>query len=301
MTLRQLQYVVAVADQKSFRKAAAVCAVSQPSLSAQIALVEELLGVKLFERDKRHVAVTDAGVVVVARARALCADADDFVDAARAYADPFAGTLKIGVIPTLAPYLLPEVAPLLRKRLGRLRLQWIEEKTPVLKRSLEDAGLDAAVVALDVEFGALPHTVLGKDPFVFAAPPSHPLVKHKQRVRPEDLAGETVLLLDDGHCFRDQALAVCAKAGADEAGLRATSLQTLVQMAAGGAGVTLLPRIALAVENRHSPLAIRPFAPREPSRTLALVWRKSSTRTLALEAVGAVMKEGYAKRFADGA
>ena len=298
VSLRQLQYVVAVAEQKSFRKAAAACAVSQPSLSAQIALVEEQIGVKLFERDKRHVALTDAGAVVVARARALCVAADDFVDAARAFADPFAGELKLGVIPTLAPYLLPEVAPLLRKRMTRLRLLWIEEKTPFLKKSLDDAGLDAAIVALDADFAALPHVVIGKDPFVFAAPPTHPLIKQKQRIRPEDLAGETVLLLDDGHCFRDQALAVCARAGADEAGLRATSLQTLVQMAAAGAGVTLLPRIAVSVENRHSPLAIRPFI-KEPSRTLALVWRKASTRTLALEAVGAVMREGYAKKFAD--
>lgn len=293
MTLRQLQYVVAVADQKSFRKAATLCAVSQPSLSAQVALVEDVLGVKLFERDKRHVAVTDAGAVVVARARALCVAADDVVDAARAFADPFAGVVGVGVIPTLAPYLLPEVAPLLRKRLPRLRFQWREEKTPALKAALEDASLDAAVVALDVEFGAMPHAVIGKDPFVFAAPPSHPLVKSKQRVRVDDLAGENVLLLDDGHCFRQQALEVCTRGKAHELEFRATSLPTLVQMVAGGAGLTLLPSLAVSTEVKRARLKVRPLTAPQAQRTLALVWRKKSPLAGALRQLAAVIRESW--------
>ena len=295
VTLRQLQYVVAVADQKSFRKAAAACHVSQPSLSAQVAQVEGLLGTRLFERDKRHVTITTAGLAIVERARALLVGADDFVDAARAFADPFAGALRLGMIPTISPYLLPEIAPLLRKRFPRLALLWSEEKTATLLEQLEQSRLDGVVVAVESDIGDGPRVVIGKDLFLFAAPAGHRLMKTKQPIRPADLEGETVLLLDDGHCFREQALAVCAKGGAEEAGYRATSLQTLVQMVAGGVGVTLLPRLAISVENRRRTLQVRSFAPREPSRTLALVWRKTSTRETVLQAVGATMKEGYGR------
>jgi len=293
-TLRQLQYVVAVAERQSFRKAAEVCRVAQPSLSAQIAQVEEALSVQLFERDARGVALTAAGRAVVERARALLLAADDLVESARVLADPFAGTLRIGLIPTIGPYLLPEMAPVLREQYPKLTFVWAEEKTASLIEALGRGELDAAVVALEAEIGDLPRVVLGKDPFVFAAAKGHPLAKGKRPVKASELEGERVLLLDDGHCFRDQALAFCSRSGAEEAGYRATSLVTLAQMAAGGAGVTLLPRLALAVENRRHELCVRAFAPEVPFRTLALVWRRGAALEATLKALGKTLCREYA-------
>ena len=294
-SLRQLQYAVAVADTLSFRKDAEACHVAQPSLSAQLALLEESLGVRLFERDARRVELTPAGRSLVERARRLLGSADELVEAARTLADPFAGTLRVGVIPTLAPYLLPEIAPLLRARYPKLAFVWSEEKTPVLAERLARAELDCAIVALEAEIGNVASFVLGKDAFLFAAAPSHPLAAGDRPLAAKQLEGERVFLLDDGHCFREQALSYCSRAGAEEAGYRATSLSTLVQMAAGGAGVTLLPSIAVALENRRGALTIRPFAPKVPFRTIALVWRKSAALEATLGAVGATLKGAYEK------
>jgi LysR family hydrogen peroxide-inducible transcriptional activator len=293
-SLRQLQYAVAVADTLSFRKAAEMCRVAQPSLSAQLAQLEEALGVRLFERDARRVELTPAGRSLVERARALVLSADTLVDAARTLADPFSGTLRVGVIPTLAPYLLPEIAPLLRERFPKLAFVWTEEKTPVLVERLGESELDCAILALEAEVGNVASFVLGKDPFLFAAAPAHPLAAGTRPLAAKQLDGERVLLLDDGHCFREQALSFCSRAGAEEAGYRATSLSTLVQMAAGGAGVTLLPSIAVALENRRGALTIRPFAPKAPFRTISLVWRKSSPLETTLTAVGKALKGAYA-------
>lgn len=299
VTLRQLQYVVAVADHGSFRKAAERCHVAQPSLSAQIAQAEEALGVQLFERDRRRVLVTQAGRVIVERARALLVGADELVLSARQLGDPFAGTLRLGVIPTVGPYLLPEVAHVLRERYPGLSFVWVEEKTAVLLEKLARAEIDGALVALDAEIDDLPRVVLGKDPFVFAAAPSHPLSAERRPVKPEELDGEEVMLLDDGHCFREQALAYCSRVGAVEGGYRATSLTTLVQMVAGGAGVTLLPGLAVPVENRRDELHLRPFAPRVPARTLALVWRRGSAFETTLKPVGETLKAAYGALIAD--
>jgi LysR family hydrogen peroxide-inducible transcriptional activator len=285
-TLRQLQYIVAVADLRSFRGAAERCHVSQPSLSAQVAQCEDLLGVQIFERTRRRVELTSAGELIVSRARLLLVGADDLVEAARGLADPLVGVVSVGAIPTVAPYLLPEVGPWLRTSLPRIEVRWVEDKTPNLVASLARGELDAAIVALEAELGAVEHVVLGKDPFVFAAAPEHPIFKGRRRVRLEDLEGESVLLLDDGHCFRDQAIAACATAGLTEASYRATSLQTLVQMAAQGSSVTLLPSLAVALENRRGDLQIRQFQGRAPSRTIALVWRKAAARAATYQALG---------------
>jgi LysR family transcriptional regulator, hydrogen peroxide-inducible genes activator len=294
ITLRQLQYVVAVAERRSFRKGAQDCHVSQPSLSAQVAQVEQVLGVQLFERDRRHVILTAAGQALVERARALLIAADELVESARNLADPFAGTLRVGVIPTVGPYLLPELAPVLRERYPKLAFVWMEEKTATLLERLARAELDAAIVALEADVGNLPRVVLGKDTFVFAAPKGHPLAASRRPLKPEELEGERVLLLDDGHCFRDQALSFCSRTGAEEVGYRATSLATLVQMAAGGAGVTLLPGLAVGLENRRDALWVRPFAPKAPARTLALVWRRNSALETTLKPVGETLRAAYA-------
>jgi LysR family transcriptional regulator, hydrogen peroxide-inducible genes activator len=293
VTLRQLQYVVAVADRRSFRRAAEDCAVSQPSLSAQIAQAEGALGVRLFERDRRRVLPTAAGAELVERARRLLLAADDLVAAARRLAEPLSGTLRLGVIPTVAPYLLPELAPVLRARFPKLALEWHEHRTSGLVQRLERGELDGAILALEAEVGDVAKVVLGTDPFVLAAAPEHPLARPTRPVSPADLEGERVLLLDDGHCFREQALAVCARAGAEELGFRATSLATLAQMVAGGAGVTLLPAMAIPVENRRAGLRIRPFAPRAPARTIALVWRRGSALEATLRPVGEALRDAY--------
>lgn len=293
ITLRQLQYLVAVAEHASFRRAAAACHVSQPSLSAQVALAEEALGVRLFERGRQGVIVTASGRAVADKARSLCLETDALLEAARNFADPFSGKLRIGVIPTVAPYLLPTVAPALRKRYPKLVLLWTEEKTDGLVQRLARSELDAAILALEAEIGDLERLVLGEDPFVLAAPAGHALASSHKPLRAEDLEGEPVLLLDDGHCFRKQVLSFCSHAGADEAGYRATSLATLVQMAAGGVGVTLLPSLALPVENRHKVLQVRSFVPKAPSRTLALCWRPGSALGKTLGAVGEVMRKVY--------
>lgn len=292
LTLRQLEYVVAVADTLGFHRAAARCNVSQPTLSAQVHKLEVVLGVRLFERDRRHVLVTSAGNELVARARRVLLETDDLVAAARGARDPLAGTLRIGLIPTVAPYLLPEVVPLLGKEYPKLRLIFREEKTEDVVRDLAEGRLDAGLVALEAALGDCAHAKVLVDPFVVAMPKGHPLAK-KKSVGLGDLGDLDVLLLDEGHCFRDQALALCAKAGRETA-FRATSLSTLAQMVSAGNGITLLPRLAVGVENRRGQLEVRPFRPPVPHRTIALIWRPGSPFASAFRAVAATIGRALA-------
>jgi LysR family hydrogen peroxide-inducible transcriptional activator len=301
VTLRQLQYVLAVAETRSFRRAAERCHVSQPSLSAQVAEAERGLGVRLFERDRRGVLLTGAGERLVERARRVLLEADDLVEAARHLGDPLAGALRIGVIPTVAPYLLPEVAPALRKAFPRLQLVWTEDKTAALVARVAAGELDGALLAREADLGDLEQEPLAKDPFVLAVPAGHPLARGDGPVAAEALRGERVLLLDDGHCLRDQALSFCTAAHAEELGYRATSLSTLVQMVAGGAGVTLLPRIAVASAASRARLRVRELAPDAAGRTLVLAWRRRSAlapalRSLAAEIRGALAGAAPARR-----
>jgi LysR family hydrogen peroxide-inducible transcriptional activator len=289
-SLRQLQYVVAVADLGGFRRAAEACGVAQPSLSAQVAQVEHGLGVQLFERSARGVRVTVAGAGLIERARQLLVSAADFQQSARQQRDPLNGTLRIGVIPTVCPYLLPDVAPALRESFPHLHLIWSEDKTQALVRDIHDGALDGAILALDPTLSRLDHVTIGVDPFVLAAPAKHPIVRQRGPATRRALEGATVLLLEDGHCFREQALAVCGASGATEGEWRATGLSTLVQMVGGGAGVTLLPSLAVAIENRRGHLRTRKFKDPEPSRTLVLAWRKGAAYARALTAVGARLK-----------
>jgi LysR family transcriptional regulator, hydrogen peroxide-inducible genes activator len=281
VTLRQLQYLCAVAHTGSFHRAAALCRVSQPSLSSQLAAAERALGTKVFERDRRRVLTTRAGAELLDRARRLLEAADELC--ARG-ADPLAGTLRIGVLPTIAPYLLPHAAPALRRALPRLTILWSEDKTRELAAALHAGRLDAALVALPSEVGAVESATIGDDPFVLAAPPGHPLVKGRGRLHPRDLAGADLLLLAEGHCLRDQAIAACKRA--HHAPFSATSLPTLVALVAGGAGVTLLPSLALPAEK----LVVRQFAAPAPKRTLTLIWRPGSPDA-ALRQIAAVLRQ----------
>jgi LysR family transcriptional regulator, hydrogen peroxide-inducible genes activator len=295
-SLRQLQYIVAVADLGGFRKASDACHVSQPSLSAQVAEVERALGVQLFERDRRRVRLTAAGTLVVEQARQVLLAMHDLADIARHHANPLGGTVRLGVIPTVCPYLLPDVAPALAHALPDLSIVWSEDKTEELVKAVKEGTLDGAILALEANLQGLAHDVLGRDAFVLAAAPGHPLVTSSRPATPETLDGARVLLLEDGHCFRDQALAVCAKVGATEEGFRATSLSTLVQMVGRTGGVTLLPALAVPVENRRSQLEVRPFTRQGPARTLALAWREGSAMTTALRAVAASVRKQVGRR-----
>ncbi len=275
LSLRQLQYVVAVADTLGFHRAAARCHVSQPALSEQISQIEGVLGVRLFERDRRRVLVTAAGEAIVARARRVLVEVEDLIAAAAHLADPFQGTFRVGVIPTIAPYLLPEMMPALARSHPRLQLVFREERTAAVVRDLGEGRIDAGLVALEAELGELAHEEVLVDEFVVALPKGHPLAA-RRALRLADLEDAQVLLLDEGHCLRTQALALCTKVRARESDFRATSLATLAQMVSAGSGVTLLPRLALTVENRRGQLEIRPLEPPAPSRTIALVWRPTS-------------------------
>lgn len=292
LSLHKLRYVVAVADTLGFRKAAERCHVSQPSLSAQVRELEDILGIPLFERDRRRVLLTAAGADLVARARRVLAEADDLVAAATRLGDPLAGTLRLGVIPTIAPYLLPEAMPAVAARFPRLTVLFREDKTQALLEGLAAGELDAALLALEAETGDLSSALIAVDPFVLAAPRGHELGR-KKRVTLADLSEAPVLLLDDGHCFRRQALEVCASAQARETSFRATSLATLAQMVASGAGITLLPALAVPLENRSGQLVIRPFAGTPPARTVALVWRPSSPMVAALRKLATALREAW--------
>lgn len=282
VSLRQLQYVVAVAETRSFRRAAARCGVSQPSLSAQLAQVEEALGVRLFERDRRGVLPTSAGEQLVERARRVLVAAEDLAEAARGLGDPLAGTLRVGVIPTVSPYLLPALVPALGRAAPRLATLWTEEKTEQLVAAVEGGSLDGALLALEAPLGELAREPIGADPFVLAAPADHPLARSRGPLPLGELRDAEVLLLDDGHCLRNQALAVCARARARERDFRATSLTTLVQMVSAGGGVTLLPALAIPTETRRAKLRLRRIAPPAPARTLGVVWRRGTARAPAL-------------------
>lgn len=292
-TLRQLQYVIAVADALSFRKAALRCRVSQPALSAQVAAAEDALGLVIFERTRRRVMLTPAGERLVAQARAVLRETDDLVGLAEQTRDPLAGTLRLGVIPTLSPYLLPAVTPALRLAFPRLSSVWVEGHTETLVARLGEGELDAAVLALEADLGALDHAVIARDEFVLATPRAHPLGRSLLPAEPGELQGSDVLLLDDGHCFRDQALAVCSGAGAHELGFRATSLSTLVQMVAAGLGVTLLPRCSLPIEASRAALSVRPFASPAPYRTVALVWRPGAPLAPAYRKLAEVLRQTW--------
>lgn len=292
-SLRQLQYACAVAELSSFRRAAELCHVSQPSLSAQLAQMETALGVRLFERDRRRVLMTEAGREVIARARHVLSGADDLVEVARQAGDPLGGQLRVGVIPTLSPYLLPSIAPALSSAYPRLRLRWVEDKTDVLVRDLAAGNLDAALLALEAEIGDLEQEVVATDAFVLATSLDDPLGAKTAPVEPNELSGTGVLLLDDGHCFRAQALAICSNANARELEFRATSLSTLTQMVAGGAGVTLLPELAVPTETSRAALRVRPFGAPVPHRTIALVWRKRAPFADALRQVANTVRGAY--------
>lgn len=292
MNLRDLRYLVALADHKHFGHAAAACFVSQPTLSTQIRKLENELGVILVERAPRKVMLTPAGRTITERARRIVSEVEQIKEAARRTQDPEAGSIRLGMFPTLGPYLLPHVVPRLRQRFPRLELLLVEEKSPVLLSRLHEGKLDAILLALPLNDDQLHIEFLFEEPFLLAVPEHHPLA-NRDSLAMADLANERLLLLEDGHCLRDQALDVCQLAGAGEKSeFQATSLETLRQMVAADVGVTLLPMLAIKPPVALSKdIRLLGFSDSKPSRRIAMVWRKSSAMGEFLKQVADVFRE----------
>ena len=292
LKLKDLRYLVTVADQRHFGRAAARCFVSQPTLSSQLKKLEQSLGVQLIERAPNNVSLTAAGEEIVARARRILEATDEVVTLARSQHDPLAGRLRVALLPTIGPYLLPRVAPAVRKALPRLELHLYEYQTAPMLQKLHAGELDVGILALPVDTAGLEARELYREAFSVALPEHHPLAA-RHSVRVADLKGEKLLLLEEGHCLRDQALEVCSRAGVHEQqDFRATSLETLRQMVASGAGITLLPELAGRGAYRNARgLVLRPFAKPAPVRQVGALWRKSSARRGAIDALCRVISE----------
>ncbi|MCS6946355.1 MAG: LysR substrate-binding domain-containing protein, partial [Steroidobacteraceae bacterium] len=244
LKLKDLRYLLAVADTGHFGRAAERCFVSQPTLSAQLKKLEQYLGVQLLERAPRRVTLTEAGVAIATRARQIATASDEIVEIARSFRDPLAGRLRVAFLPTIGPYLLPQAAPRLRRALPRLELMLYEYQTAEILRRLHAGELDLGILALPVDLDGLSARKLYDEPFTVALPAGHPLAK-RGTLNVGDLKHETLLLLEDGHCLRDQALEICNRVPIREkTDFRGTSIETLRQMVAAGAGITLLPQRA---------------------------------------------------------
>jgi len=285
MNIRDLRYLLAVAEHQHFGHAAKACGVSQPTLSVQVRKLEELLGVVLFERTSKTIVPTAICEGMIRHARAAVAEADAMVDVARNQRDPLAGRFRLGIIPTLAPYLLPLVFAPLREALPALDVEPWEEQTTALLERLRAHELDAALLASEVDGPDLVSRALFAEPFLAALPPEHPLVC-REVVAEADLERD-ILVLADGHCLREQALAACGHTGALGGALRAASLSTLLNMVAAGYGTTLVPGLAAGAA-QDAGIVLRPLAARA-GRTIRIAWRVNFPRCAAVEAAGDVI------------
>jgi LysR family transcriptional regulator, hydrogen peroxide-inducible genes activator len=289
ITLRQLRYLASLARFRHFGRAAEDCAVTQPALSMQIRQLEREIGAELVERRPGEIALTDTGLEVAQRAERILAATRDLVDFAR-HRDVLSGPLMLGIIPTLAPYLLPRVLPLLQQHYPALRLDVRETQTQVLVDELAAGTLDCLLLALPVEAADMETLPLFDDRFLLAVPSGDPLPKRKLTI--DDVDQRRLILLEEGHCLRDQALAFCATKRRDTAaGLGATSLTTVMQMVANGYGVTLVPEIAADVEVRDARVKLSRFVEPEPGRVIGLAWRRTSPRKKDFAALGRLITE----------
>lgn len=278
-TLKQLRYLVALTEEKHFGRAAEACFVTQSTLSAGIQELESLLGASLAERTKRSVLLTPLGTTLATRARSILREAEDIVLLAAAEQKPLNGELRLGVIPTIGPYLLPQVLPQIRKQYPELKLYLREDQTGRLLDKLALGQLDTVLMALPYEMDGVESLSLGVDSFQLACPLDHPLAKH-DRVNLSDIANEPLMLLEEGHCLRQHALDACSLNGRHQAeGFEATSLQTLIHMVAGGLGLTMVPQIAIdAGLTKGVELALIPFTDSATARQIGLAWRRTSAR-----------------------
>ncbi len=289
ITLRQLRYLEALAEHRHFGRAAEACSITQPALSMQIRELEKQLGVELVERRPGEVALTDIGRDVAGRAEQVLAAARDLADFARHRGRVLSGKLQFGIIPSLAPYVLPRMLPVLQQHYPDLRIELRETQTKPLLEELSHGKLDVVMLALPVVESDIETCALFEDPFLLAVPAGDRRAQD-DRVRPDQIEQERLILLEEGHCLRDQALAYCGNGRRDASlGLGATSLATVMQMVANGYGITLVPEIAADVEVRDERVKLLRFAEPEPGRIVGLAWRRTSPRKVDFNSLGEVI------------
>lgn len=287
MNIKDLKYLLAIENHRHFGKAADSCFVSQPALSIQIKKLEDTLGVQLIERTNKSVLLTDIGLLIAERAKQLIQKEEEIYALAKAAKDPYKGELKIGIIPTLAPYLLPLIIPLLSKKFPNISLYLTEEKTSILIEKLKSGILDATILALPVPEAFFRQEILFVEEFLLAVPNNHPLAKRKF-VKQPDLKEKSLLLLEEGHCMREQTLALCYKMDAVESqSFRGTSLETLRHMVAAGNGITLIPKLA---QRKNDGIAYIAFHSPKPTRTIGLCWRITTVKNRLLEDIASHIK-----------
>ncbi len=286
VSLRELEYLLALEEEHHFGRAAARCFVSQPTLSGQLKKLEKGLGLQLVERNNRRVRITAAGEAVVAHARRIFIELRELESSAEGFRDPLAGELQLGLIPTVAPYLLPRIMPLLSERFPELKIWLHEQQTHVLMERLERGELDLLILALPLPEHDFVEVDLFREPFLLALPADDPQANEKE-VGLEVLNGRELMLLEEGHCLREHALDVCVTAGAGEyAAFHATSLETLRHMVGEGMGATLMPQLAVPRESsRHDSVRYIPFREPAPSRRIGLLHRKGGYRAELFEAL----------------
>jgi LysR family transcriptional regulator, hydrogen peroxide-inducible genes activator len=276
MNLRDLKYLVSVAKEQHFARAAKASFISQPTLSMQIKKLENELGVQIFERSQKSFLVTKVGKEILAKAEIILREAEEIKNIARNSKDPFSGELRIGAFPTLASYFFPKILGKISKKFPKLKLFLVEEKTEVLLQKLQEGEIDAAFIALPIEARDFQVEEIFSEPFLLAVPKNHALAKNK-KIQAKNLKNQKLMLLEDGHCMRSQALEVCDIVGAfEQQDFKASSLETLRQMVEIGVGITLMPEIAIRKDDKIAYLEIS----NAPKRTIGLVWRKSSAREL---------------------
>jgi LysR family hydrogen peroxide-inducible transcriptional activator len=285
-TLRQLEYLTAVVELKHFGRAAERCFVTQSTLSAGIQDLESILGIPLLERTNRKVMPTALGIEIATRSQQILSLSTDLVDLARSENDPLKGRIRIGVIPSISPFLLPKALPSIRKQLPLLELVLIEEQSERLLTKLRSAEIDLAILAFPFNVGDLSYRIFAEEQFWVAMPKNHPLAL-KDSVQVAQLPAHDLLLLAEGHCLREHALSACKlPTTTDRATLEGTSLYTLIEMVAGGLGITLIPEMAINTDMvRHADICLRPLDMKEtkPMREIGLVWRPSYQRLNTLE------------------
>lgn len=291
MNIRDLQYLLAVTDLHSFSQAAEQCHISQPTLSSQIKKLEDYLGVALFERNNKTVTITETGEQIAAVARRVLHDVSVIKEIAEHAKDPFSGKFRLGAFPTLSTYAFPSIVGKIRANFPKLKLILIEEKTAPLITRLKSGEIDAALLALPVNEDSLISVKLFDDAFRLAVPIQHPLAD-KTTIAQTDLIQHKLLLLEEGHCLRDQALEICHQQHIEEEqDFRATGLETLRLMVSAGTGITLMPEIAINTADKN--IRYIPFKPPAPKRSIGLVWRKTSTRTILIEQLLPLLRDKY--------
>lgn len=287
MNIRDLKYLVSLLDHQHFGKAAEACFVSQPALSMQIQKLESILDIKLLERTNKSLLFTEEGIHIAERARNILTQVDEIYDYAKLAKDVYSGELKIGIFPTLAPYLLPLIMPMLSKKFNKISFYLIEEQTQALVEKLKDGKLNAAFLALPTHEKSFKTTPLFEEEFLLAVPHNHPFANLKT-IKPTNFDNKELLLLEEGHCMREQALSFCQKMNASETqSFRATSIETLRHMVAAGVGMTLMPKLAC---DGNKAIAYVPFATPKPVRSIGLAWRDTTSKSQLLEEIAVYVK-----------